>query len=88
MKKSLYLLLAVPLLLTGCNDTSYTNEDMESNYQNGYEEGFAAGYEEGYNDCSLHHENCFNPDSITEEEAQIMEQDFEEYVQEYIEENY
>lgn len=91
MKKNICLLLILPFLFSGCDD-SYVTEVREESYEEGYEKGYKAGYEAGYEEGHfngyMERESDFSPEYYSDEEIAMMEEEFEEYVQEYIEENY
>ena len=95
MKKYTCLLLFLPLLLSACDESSYEesyNEDYNTGYEEsynedyntGYEEGYAEGYNEGYEEGY----NLGRDDERIDPSNVLSEEEFDEYVQEYIEENY
>ena len=88
MKKLFLASLIGAIFLSGCGNADAEQEAYNRGYEAGYHEGYRNGYDEAMLDYSYDDERGFNPDEYTDEELAIMQEDFEEYVQDYIEENY
>lgn len=91
MKRILFSALCFAFLFSGCSN-EYIEEATRTGYDAGYEDGYDAGYDNGYeagrSDGYAAAESEYSYEYLSDEEIAEAEEAFEEYVRDYIEENY